>query len=632
MKNSLTQALYDVPSGVKKVFLSNSTEQNNLSQITMLRTLRTSEPELIRMCKKKSWDSVETRLLANPAGAMLSDFSVVGEGSTALSSAIRSRAPLKVIQGLLEANGEQISVTDTVRGSALHDALRHGAYHDVLQFLVEKITLHDRAMSVHNLSYHSILGAVDDLGRTALHYMVDRILRAIDQGEQTAASWELLQKLVQSFPQATSMVDADGTTPLVMLLLIPNNGFDTQECVLEEAIYHMVRLMLALHPHAVRVARRLPRPWHFHFVQVGSPDMLHGNGVPSPLSCALLHGRSPCTVDLLLEANRRVDTLACRTIVTHYREVPLHIASSMRCQPSLIKRLIQEDSEVLDVEDSRGLTPFDWMWVRHVLDWCSSRDVQSSVTVSRRRYIHTSFMQWHQRVSHMYLGKERDFEEAASESFREMRNALRCDLLDRMLVFLIPLAHQKMSERNRGSMMDTEEKMTLVHAAAMVPCPLAMLQLACDAYPDQLWTKDSSMGRLPLHYACSRGGYQATYPIGASCSLHRIEETSPLERIASLYPTAARVSDSLGQLPLHIAIDHVKAATCKSEAENYEGEQKKNFTGIDTLLANYPESLHRRDGKSRLYPFQQAATGTNGDIELTFLLLRRDPSLLLPGR
>lgn len=592
----------------------------------MMRTLKPFEPELVRLCRAKTWLSVSARTQSHPAEAIPTDSAVRGEGSTVLSIAVRSRAPIHVVQQLLDANFHQIGVAHVVRGSVLHEALKHRADDVVLSYLVRAAIEYDHRTKTHKPV--CLLGHKDELGRTALHYMVDRIVRSLDRGERSQAEWNIIRMLVQEHPSSVSEIDADGNTPLVLLLLIPRFTTDVAGLELEVEVFRLVQLMLTLCPEAVNVSRRLPRPWHYRFTCDDQTSLLHGDGVPSPLSCALLHGRSVETINLLLDASQKMGAGGCRTIVTHNREVPLHIAITMRCSAELLSKLIRTDCRVIGVADMQGLVPLDWMWIRHTLDWCSSADPFAPVMVSRRRYMNSHFLEWHERVSNQYLGLDKSLEVSPNPMVRDLARRLKCDILERMSVMLPTMASQYL-ENDPDKMVDNHaEAFPLVHAACFVNCPLAMVQLACTSYPGQLQSKDAHLERLPLHYAASRRGYSAQYPMGVSCNIQRMEEVSPVNLVASHFPGACRITDGLRQLPLHIAIDLAKEE--KMEHEMFQGSRKckGHLNSVNVLLRSYPEGLQRRDGLTKLFPFMQAAEGCDADLDLTYMLLRRDPSFV----
>ena len=285
--------------------------------------------------------------------------------------------------------------------------------------------------------------------------------------------------------------------------------------------------------------------------------------------------------------------------------------------------------------------------------------------VSRRRYVHNHFLDWYRKVSNQYLGVDQPMEESPNPQVREWSGRLKSDLFQRMCIVLPEMAclqwkqwYGRKEVNNAGEGSSPDCRFSLVYAAAFVPCPLAMVKLACDSCPDDLRTLDARMGRLPLHYAATRGGYTAQFPVGASCHIQHLEEVSPLQTILARFPAASRVTDSRGQLALHIAIDYVKNEKAKrmrrtttgslscittADDQDHENDASSQSSGsssayqrmeqpghqeIGALLSFYPESLYRRDGVTRLYPFQQAAEGRDGDLELSYMLLRHDPSLV----
>jgi hypothetical protein len=600
----------------------------------MLRTLHhPCEPELVRLCRSKTWLGVTARTHTHPCEAMPTGLAARGEGSTALAIAVRSGAPAIVIELLLRANLHQIRVTHMNRGSVLHEALRHRVDDHVLQCLVQAAIQYEQAIP-HGRS--PLLGHTDELGRTALHYMVDRVIRVLDRGERNHATWSIFRSLVQTYPYAVEVTDADGNTPLVLLLLMPIFTALTDGLELEGEVFRMVQLMVALCPSSVAVARRLPRPWHYNNSEDGQSSRVHGEGEPSPLSCALLHGRSMDTIQVLLEANRRLGVSACRTVVTHYREVPLHIAVSMRGSIKLISKLVNEDRDVLDIADIHGLVPLDWMWIRHVLQWCSSIDPFAQVMVSRRRYLGDHFLQWYERVSNQYIGQDPSMEQSPNPVVRDSTRQLKDDLLQRMTLMLPAMAaldffsgadHDMMDESGSDGFYDEKkDQWPLLHSACVVSCPLAMVQLALESSPEQSRAKDF-IGRLPLHHAVSRGGYAVNYPMGVSYNLRSIQEPSPTRQVLNCFPGACRVTDCYHQLPLHVAIDATK--TRKSD-DAHIAHQNEN--DILLLLHHYPDALERRDGVTKLYPFLQAAEGQGASISLTYQLLRRNPALLKTPR
>jgi hypothetical protein len=615
----------------------------------MLRSLNNTESELLELCKSGSWESVSSRTQTHPTEAKVTDAARRGIGTTAVSIAIRSNAPLSLIKDIVRADLSQLTVTHLVRGTILHEAFKHRVDDDVLEYIVNE------AIQFENDCYRltekksgrkllSIFEKIDEIGRTSLHYMVDRIGRVIDEGGTLGSILATtFQTIVKANPKAAATLDADGNTPLILLLAIPKFGNDPIGKKCEDDIFSMVNLMVQEHPSAVKIVRRLPRPWHFQNNNTNNnmtqPDFLHGEGMPSPLSTAILHGRSLDTIQCLLSVQRKQSVHACSEIITHHRELPIHIAVTINSSIKIFETLVQEDVRVVNVADKQGHIPLDWIWIRHVMDWCSFKALNSLSTtnISRRRYIGGHIVEWHEQVSNQYLGIDESLEvTCANPVIRHSIRRLREDLIERASQVLPLMA--TFGIVNNGKLGGQgEEKMDigksvlllpLLHSTCAICCPLALVAVVCDTYQEQLQIKDQKSGRLPLHFAASRIGYNkhlTTCPMG---TLKCIVEDSPVKLILSKFPKASRVSDDAGQLPVHIAINLVKEEKHSRDGlEKWQGGQVWHNEVVD-LLEQYPEALHRRDGISKLFPFQQAAEGAYGDVELTFVLLRRDPGLI----
>jgi hypothetical protein len=613
-----------------------------------------NETNLLRLCRTRTWDAVLERSKSHPLEAMPTDSARRGESSTALSVAVRSRAPRQVIENLLRADWNQVGVTHMARGSLLHEAFKHQVPDDCLHGLIEAAIQYERVSRYHrdDSDPFQLLGHKDEIGRTALHYMVDRAVRALDMGDGSRSYWSSLLLLAQAYPYAAQEMDADGNTPLILLLLTPKFVSDSGGLELEAELFRIVQLLVSVCPEAVAVSRHLPQPWHYQRqIETTGTSFVHGDGVPTPLSCALLHGRSSDTIDILLNANRKLGCMTCRTIVTHYREVPLHIAVSMRAPCRLISKLLQEEREVIGVGDIYGLIPLDWMWIRHVYDWFSSPsgDNLAPVMVSRRRHLANNFLVWHGRVSRQYLGIEVDLEESKNIQVREWTRRLKEDLFQRMTTMLPAMAAHCYKNSTESDRMDEgiddgiQERWTLLHAACFVSCPLSMVKVALQSSSQEIVRSlDSIHGRLPLHFAAGRGGgYTATFPIGVACSLHVVQEPSPVELVLSSFPSACQERDGYNQLPLHIAIDAAKEIRRRGSQHpstvhpwanrNQEENCDKSASfdeDVELLLRHYPDGLECQDGVTKLYPFMQAAEGKGSSLNTVYTLLRRNPMLV----
>jgi ankyrin repeat protein len=79
-------------------------------------------------------------------------------------------------------------------------------------------------------------------------------------------------------------------------------------------------------------------------------------------------------------------------------------------------------------------------------------------------------------------------------------------------------------------------------------------------------------------------------------------------------PQAASQTNGEGRLPLHLAI---------------ENRSLSHDTAVAPLLHLAPQALLARDMKTRLYPFANTAVGSTANLDLTFSLLQRDPTVML---
>ena len=299
------------------------------------------------------------------------------------------------------------------------------------------------------------------------------------------------------------------------------------------------------------------------------------------------------------------------TIVSGYHEVPLHLAITMRSPMTLLEELVKSDPDAVRVRDMNGLTPLDWMWIRHVVDWCSTEPAAAlpvelrQVLPSTRRYLSSHFAGWHDRATH-----EMNTIDAVHTSRRQLLDML----LDRMSLLLPTVARTSTAAQHAPK---RDATWSLLHSACAVSCPLAVVRLSYQQDPESLNTRDVHAGRLPLHYAAARTGYRASVPVGVSREVRTMEEPTAAMEVASKFLQATRVVDNNYQLPLHIAIETAKETIGDGETE-----------AVTELLRLYPDSLERRDGITKLFPFLQASEGPKGSLNMTFMLLRKHPTLV----
>lgn len=563
---------------------------------------------------------------SHPFEATPSELALRGEGTTALSLAVRLRAPRATLQALVKSCIEQVGVVQR-RGSILIEAIRHRASDDVLAFLL-KAVIHHQSTTNNRID---VLGARDDLGRTALHYMVERVKGAWERGEQNACSRCVFRDLLQARPESVQTLDSDGNTPLVLLLLLPRVPDQQNYSGVEEDILHMVQLMVASCPGVAAMSRRLPEPWHSAKQDTSSCHGASMDGSPTPLYYAILHGRSLGTVNALLEANQKVGINACATVISPYHEIPLHTAICTQASMPIISRLVQECPESVLCADVNGLTALDWMWIRHVVDWHTNNTPHT--LVSRGRYLAGRFLEWHHDVSREMSRPNKALNNASSPAALPftaqplaMKEVTR-DLISRMEL-LLPTAAIAASPEH------VCKSWSLLHVTCYVPCPLAMVHLALEHTDNTVLQARDFQQRLPLHWAAARFGYTANFPVGVSRTTKRLAENTPVPALVSKFEPACTARDCHGQLPLHIAIDAARHYRRLSNATSSVSRLKTREVDamedeiLNALISSYPESLESIDGKSGLLPFQQAAVGDGARLNTIYVLFRLLPALI----
>mmetsp|Transcript_1962 Transcript_1962/g.3453 ORF Transcript_1962/g.3453 Transcript_1962/m.3453 type:complete len:541 (-) Transcript_1962:360-1982(-) len=132
-----------------------------------------------------------------------------------------------------------------------------------------------------------------------------------------------------------------------------------------------------------------------------------------------------------------------------------------------------------------------------------------------------------------------------------------------------------------------------LHAACgLSGCPMPVITLAMNAFPDQVGMPDEAngdCGNLPLHHVCA-------WPCEIDCSsMDPIVSSRKGMAIAALledFRDAARAKNSRGQLPLHLAV---------ASGTTWD-------FGVRKLVRAFPDALLAPSPTSRLFPFMMAAS------------------------
>ena len=209
-------------------------------------------------------------------------------------------------------------------------------------------------------------------------------------------------------------------------------------------------------------------------------------------------------------------------------------------------------------------------------------------------------------------------------------------------------AHRPMTNGNGGQ---DCHFLHAIYALSSPYLPRLFLDLGLTVFPDQV-RKSDGHGRLPLHYACSshavfnekiafqisernEGWKEPPTPADQPISLLR---NSPIiKRLIDLNPSAARVADNAGLLPLAYAIGNEKIWLKMKKTSDYRDFCDRRAAGhcvldhtetIKQLVNVYPDALERHNPIDLFEWFMVAAEGSSSHLDTVYYLLRKHPVVL----
>lgn len=431
---------------------------------------------------------------------------------------------------------------------------------------------------------------------------------------------------------------------------------------------------------------------NIHHTYVNSID---GNISMNPLSHAILHSRHASILESLLESSKLASNCwytgqlesksscedehaikECMTIVTRDFEVPLHLAVTMRSPLQVISLLLNAAPSAVNVSDRCGLTPLSWIWNRHILDHIdmerraqernenanthnlsttnTTRRIHSSVKASKRRYLPHAFISTYDNESNQLANGMKHLANSSNASVTTTvtNHEELSDILSLLLLHAattLGKAQGQESTHQILSNLGSQTSWPLLHAACYVPCPrpialVILINLLNEVnqshsikHPAKL---QDSLGNLPLHYCAASQNYERNYPIGVTCTPTPILDPPLILDILSLFPEGTRIRNADKQLPLHVAIENEKKERKEDMSLNGNGLlsstnrqrlRQRHYSILSALIRAYPEALDKRDGKTKVHPFQQAAVGDHANIDTVYFLLKENPTLVFGG-
>jgi hypothetical protein len=273
-----------------------------------------------------------------------------------LALCCRLGAPYDCVKPILDAAPHHLQEVLGARGTPLHEAI---VCEETTPRVVEYLLQVDERSDSNQRA--AVLQDVD--GYTPLHLVIRRRFQSHVMGmDQASPMLEILRLLVQSCPRAIVIPDrGEYEEPPIVMALKAN---------VYAPMHHMSDTATTLQESSSLMERHIYRVVHCmlqHYPQAASQVFRGYRGHYTALHSAVFHGRSPDTIELLLDAERMVPSPQKACLLGNTQgELPLHF-SAMRGEPPRTVGLLAEAApEAITQRDASGLTPMHWLWIRFV--------------------------------------------------------------------------------------------------------------------------------------------------------------------------------------------------------------------------------------------------------------------------
>ena len=628
----------------------------------------TAMSQLRQFLEGRNWEEARVRALSHPCEVR------DGPDPSPLALACRYGAPYDCVQAIMDAAPDKVRCALDSRGTPLHEAMVcEEAGVDVLAALIQA---DERLGKDRDTPRATLLQDVD--GFTPLHLLIRRRFQFHMLQPDDSALLQILEMLVSSCPEAVVVPDRGEyeEPPIVYAIkaniYAPSLGSEDETVSrVERKIYEMVHCMVR------------------HYPQAASQVFTGYRGQYTALHSAVFHGRCTDTIRLILETEAAHPSEPLPALLGNTQgEVPLHFCVMRGERPKSVDLIARAAPQAVRTRDASGLTPFHWLWIRFVssllalddggrggdtilqfvdpyapelnryveywsleqndfdLDLHLIRRMDPPVDFLRMRHIppevqdDDASFQYAARVFDVLNRlRETHTSRITAEGTVWTRQDVITSLFWNKVVSLLEALQEVAGDGGpRGTSI-------LVHTAFAASCCVpAVAWVAAVLFPQELRLPDDQ-GRLPLHYAAARCWNIWDWPRDdglnepTAARLIQHEALGILQTAIDLSgPEAARVTDHDRRLALHHAVEtFVHACTCSTR--NPAAATTEMIQSLSRLVDLYPESLMRRDGVSKLFPFLQAtavATELQDQLHpqevlplsMTFLLLRQNPTIL----
>lgn len=636
------------------------------------------------------WDEATERVQIYPEEAARADVD-----PSCLALACRLGAPLKCLEAILHAAPSKLRHVLDSRGSPLHEAIvceRMGANEIAALLRADDALEEEQGSDTATATPSNRVALSQDVdGFTPLHLLIRRRFQSNILQSDSGDLLPILDMLVRSCPEAVIIPDRGEyeEPPIVYAIkaniYAPSLGAE-DDFLVERQIYEMVACMLRYCP------------------QAASCVFTGYRGQYTALHSAVFHGRHTNTIGLLLDTERAQATspaTKAALLSNTQGENPLHFCAMRGERPRSVAIIAKAAPEAVLKRDASGLTPLHWLWVRFVSSLLvidvRGADTTAEIALPSNEYNgqmlsrYDAFTALEQgdfdsdlqlikrmdppvdflRMRHIPLEVLGDLESLqwAKRSVEVLRIIrARYDSRQGMVNYgeeppattiwnrrevVVSLFWTKVVSMLQAATMGRRNapigESTLVHIAFATPsCLAAIVYIVASMFPEELDVVDNR-GRLPVHYAASRVWHAWDWPrddnVGEPHAARILlrESLGVLRTALDLSrPETARVADNGGRLVIHHVVDTFARACSRPARSTKESLLQGMLELLQRLVHLNPESLQRRDGVSKLYPFLQAtAVATeckrNSHVQdelplsLTFELLRQNPALLGSG-
>jgi ankyrin repeat protein len=636
----------------------------------------TTTPTLSSLLQQQQWQQAIDCVTAHPQEA------IDTLDPSPLALACRVGAPWQCVKALLDAAPAKLRRVLDSRGTPLHEAIVcPGTEAKVIEVLLRA----DEALGTES-PRATLLQDVD--GFTPLHLLFRRRFQShLLLPETNTSLIDILNMLVKSCPEAVLVPDMGEyeEPPIVYALkaniYAPSLGSEDETLTrIERLIYEMVSCLLKYCPEAA------------------SRVFTGYRGRYTALHSAVFHGRFPSTIELLLQAEAANPSEQKAALLANTQgEMPLHFCAMRGERPRSIALISEAAPEAVLERDASGLTPLHWLWIRFVstllavdvggrgtdttmpIDMARQPSFERSpyaefsslekgdfdvdvqlikrmdppVDFLRMRHIPlevlgaTDCLEWAERtVSVLQQIRGRYETDRNSQDQEESRMVVWTKRETMISLFWTKVVSLLEAAKSADQSLPSGSSV-IVHTAFASPCcPPGVAYTVASLFPEELIIRDAS-GRFPVHYAASRQWHawdwprndNPSQPFGAK--LLQQESFGILRTALELSPAETlRVTDSNDCLVLHQVVNTFVRACTRPARSCTESPMNDMLELLHKLVNMYPEALQRRDGVTRLYPFQQAtAVATEHktqsqhvqdelSLTITYQLLRENPTTL----